>query len=253
MTNIPAPIGHHIIELMTVDSTNNYAMGRVNEGAVTEGTVYCAYQQTAGKGQREKVWLTEPGMNILLSAVLQPGWLALSDQFLLSATVALGVYDFFSGYAGDLTKIKWSNDLYWGDRKAGGILIENVLRGNNWSYAIAGIGININQVGFPAPLPNPVSLRQITGRTYDVKSLATELCAHLDRRYRQLRDGSGRSGILEDYVARLYRLDETASYRMNGQTFEGVIRGVQPDGKLILEKDGRVLQVDFGEIAFTSN
>lgn len=245
----PGIIGHPFVELPVVDSTNNYAMEQVNTGLVTEGTVYFAKQQTAGKGQRGKAWQTSPGENITLSIVLQPAMLELADQFMLSATVALGILDFFRHYAGNDSRIKWSNDIYWRDRKAGGILIENILRGNNWQYAIIGIGLNINEVDFPEHLPNPVSLRQITKQSWDVVKLAKALCRQIENRYLQLHPKNfGR--ILADYKEALFRLGEPAKYKINGATFTGIITDVLPDGKLIIMKDNIPTRFDFGELEF---
>lgn len=242
-------IGQPFYILDKIDSTNNYAMGQVNTGNVTPGTAWLAMEQTAGKGQRGKQWLSPPGQNIMLTVALQPGTLPLSRQFMLSVAVALGAYDLFHRYAGDETSIKWSNDIYWRDRKAGGILIENVLRGSTWQYAITGIGLNINQASFPEHLPNPVSLRQITGKSRDVVALARELCACLEQRVQALRPATYNT-MLEEYKSLLFRLGEPALYRMNGEYFQGIVRDVLPDGHLCLEKDGRVLELGFGEVEF---
>lgn len=242
-------IGQPFYILDRIDSTNNYAMEQVNTGQVTPGTAWFAMEQTAGKGQRGKQWHSPAGENIMLTLALQPNGLPLSRQFLLSAAVALGAGDFFRRYAGDETSIKWSNDIYWRDRKAGGILIENVLRGNTWQYAITGIGLNINQARFPAHLPNPVSLRQITGRPWDVVELAKELCQCLEPWLRQLRPAHYQA-VLDAYKSRLFRLQEPGLYRMQDEYFQGIIRDVQPDGKLCLEKNGALLVLDFGEVEF---
>jgi BirA family transcriptional regulator, biotin operon repressor / biotin---[acetyl-CoA-carboxylase] ligase len=242
-------IGQPFYILDKVDSTNNYAMEQVNIGTVTSGTAWFAMEQTAGKGQRGKQWLSPPGENIMLTIALQPGMLPLSRQFMLSVTVALGTWDFFSRHAGDETGVKWSNDIYWRDRKAGGILIENILRGNTWQYAIIGIGLNINQTAFPAHLPNPVSLRQITGKEWDAISLAKELCACLHERIQQLHPSTYES-LLNEYKSKLFRLQQPGLYRMNGEYFEGIIRDVLPDGRLCLEKNGEILYLNFGEVEF---
>jgi BirA family biotin operon repressor/biotin-[acetyl-CoA-carboxylase] ligase len=246
--NFPV-IGQPLYILDTVDSTNNYAMEQVNTGQVTSGTAWFAMEQTAGKGQRGKQWLSPPGENIILTIALQPGMLPLSRQFMLSAAVALGVHDWFSSYAGDETAIKWSNDIYWRDRKAGGILIENVLRGNTWQYAITGMGININQTAFPSHLPNPVSLKQITGKTWDAIELTRHLCACLDERLKQLHPAHYET-LLDAYKSKLFRFEQSGTYRINGEYFQGIIRDVLPDGKLCLEKAGEVLQLGFGEVEF---
>lgn len=235
--------------LDTVDSTNNYAMEQVNTGAVTPGTAWFAMLQTAGKGTRGKPWISPPGENIMISIALEPTMLPLSRQFMLSVAVALGAADFFARYAGDETGIKWSNDIYWRDRKAGGILIENVLRGNTWQYAITGIGLNINQTAFPPHLPNPVSLKQITGKEWDTVALAQDLCTFLHTRIGQLHPAQY-NDLLDEYKSRLVRMNKSGLYRMNGEIFEGTIRDVLPDGKLCLEKEGNILQLGFGEVEF---
>jgi BirA family transcriptional regulator, biotin operon repressor / biotin---[acetyl-CoA-carboxylase] ligase len=232
-----------------VDSTNNYAMEQISQGEVTEGTVYLALEQTAGKGQRGKNWVAGSGDSILMSMVLQPLLLAPSQQFVLSAGIALGTLDFLKKYLPADTSIKWSNDLYWRDRKAGGILIENVIRGNSWSYAVAGIGININQEIFSANLPNPVSLKQITGQHWEVEELAKDLCECLLLRYGQIKNGK-QVQILSDYRHFLYRWKMPAKYKSKGYLFTGKIINVEEDGVLVIETEGKVNKFSFGEIEF---
>jgi BirA family biotin operon repressor/biotin-[acetyl-CoA-carboxylase] ligase len=237
------PIGQPFTILSSVDSTNNYAMARVQAGLAQHGAAWFAHEQTAGKGQRNKQWLTNPSENILLSVVLQPFTLTASEQFLLSASVALATCDFYKNYAGDETSIKWPNDLYWRDRKAGGILIENSFRGNEWTFAIAGIGININQTRFDPALPNPVSLKQITGKNFNVIQLARELCTHLDKRFQQLQQ-SGIEPVLKDYEALMYKHGQMASFRKDGKLFQALVQGVAPSGRLIAGDR----QYDFNEL-----
>jgi BirA family transcriptional regulator, biotin operon repressor / biotin---[acetyl-CoA-carboxylase] ligase len=129
-------------------------MAKVHAGLASHGTVFFAHEQSAGKGQRGKTWITEAGANIIMSIVLQPDLLEIKHQFALSACIAVCLHDFFQKYSGNDCRIKWPNDLYWRDRKTGGILIENVILGTAWKYAIVGIGININQVAFPQYLTN---------------------------------------------------------------------------------------------------
>ncbi|MFA6609111.1 MAG: biotin--[acetyl-CoA-carboxylase] ligase, partial [Candidatus Paceibacterota bacterium] len=164
------------MELAVVESTNIYAMDLLQANLAGHGAAFFAHQQTSGKGQRGKSWTTEPGQNIALSVIIDVSFLTITRQFPLSSMVAAASYDFFSNYAGDETRIKWPNDIYWRDRKAGGILIENLVRGNNWQGAVAGIGINLNQTGFQASVRNPVSLKQITGKQYNPVEMARELC-----------------------------------------------------------------------------
>ena len=242
-------IGEPFITLSAVDSTNNYAMARIGEGPVEEGTTWFAWQQTSGKGQRGKSWQSEPGENVMLSVVLKPLMLKPSDQFMLSAMVALSVLDLIRNHTSQTSKIKWSNDLYIGDKKAAGILIENVIRGNDWHYAIVGIGLNVNQVRFPENVPNPVSLTQVTGTRYDVLEVAKELCGFLAQRYKELSPAHF-SSLLSEYAASLYHLGEEQLFEASHGIFKARIGGVEKDGKLRLKKDGQWSAVDFGEVSF---
>lgn len=246
----PFPVNEQpFIILNEVASTNNYAMARITEGGVSEGTAYFARLQTSGKGQRGKQWSSEPDENIILSLVLKPHRLKLSEQFLLSAAIALGSYDFVKKWAGEPTSIKWSNDIYWNDKKAGGILIENVIRGTEWTYAVAGIGININQEHFPPELPNPVSLRQITGTQYDVIALAKLLRESIWQEYIHLKPENFNS-LLTRYNDVLYRKNECKPYRMQNEVFNATLLGVEKTGKLMLEKEGSLIRTNLGEIEF---
>ena len=179
------PIGLPFTELTEVDSTNIYAMNQVKTNLAGHGAAYLAQKQWAGKGQMGKVWEAQTGQNILLSVVLDPKKLVFDglelEPHVVSMLVAVGCFNFFVAYAGDESSIKWPNDIYWRDRKAGGILIENSLRGTEWTWAVIGIGFNINQTSFSPDAPNPVSLRQITGRQWEIARLQTELSKALTK------------------------------------------------------------------------
>ncbi len=244
---MPHPtIGQRLIILPVIDSTNNYAMAQATAGLATHGTVYFALEQTAGKGQRGKTWHTTPGENIMMSVVIQPQALKTSQQFLLSAAIALGCYDFFKTYAGDETSIKWPNDIYWRDRKAAGILIESRVGNplNTWLFAIAGMGININQTQFAPEALRPVSLKQITGKTYDINTLAQELCTFLENRYQTIWNPQQ---LLADYQQALYKLGQSVKLKKANSVFETTIQGVTPSGQLIT-RDTLERQFEVGEV-----
>ncbi len=180
-------IGAPLIELPSIDSTNIYAMEQIKAGKAISGSCYNTPFQTHGKGQHGRVWESEKGQNLLCSYVLElkslnpaKNW-GPEDQKGLSAAVAIGAKAFFGVNAGDETLIKLPNDIYWRDRKAGGILIENSLRGTEWTWTVIGIGFNINQTSFSPDAPNPVSLRQITGRQWEIARLQTELSKALTK------------------------------------------------------------------------
>lgn len=232
MASPSGSIGQSFIELQEVDSTNNYATGLLHEGMASHGTVVFAHRQTAGKGQRYKSWVTgTTGLNIALTAVVHPHGLAPSQMFLLSMASAIAVHQLFSEYAGSQTKVKWPNDLYWNDRKAAGVLIENSLSGTQWKHALVGIGININQQTFPGLENSAVSLTNITGKQYDVISLAKDLCKKLDESFRFLLKSPGE--MVEVYQTLLYRRDEQVRLKSGNRQFEATIKGVRPGGELI--------------------
>ena len=169
MTAIPKKL----IILEKVDSTNNYAMAMVQKGEAISGGGIFAKEQTAGKGRRGKTWESKSGKNVILSITRQMQWLPVQHQFQLSVAVALGCLDFVSKYIKENIKIKWPNDIFINDRKAGGILIENAVKGNLWQWAIIGIGLNINQEDFDKEI-RAVSLKQMTGVNYEVIELGRE-------------------------------------------------------------------------------
>jgi BirA family biotin operon repressor/biotin-[acetyl-CoA-carboxylase] ligase len=178
-------LGEPLIELFEIDSTNMYAMEQIHAQKALSGSVYQTDFQTNGKGQHGRIWESHRGENLLCTYVLElnalkqgKNWVP-SEQLGLSAAVALGTQAFFMEFAGEETKIKKPNDIYWRDRKAGGILIENIVRGTDWTWTVIGIGLNINQTQFSNEAGNPVSLKQITGKDWDIKTMQKKLAESL--------------------------------------------------------------------------
>ncbi len=156
-----------IIELDFTDSTNNYAMRLIDGNKAQPGLTIVANGQTNGKGQRGKAWTDTPGQSLLMSIVVSPKH-TLSEQFLFNTTVTLAIVNVLQKLDNDLNiNIKWPNDIIVGDKKAGGILIENVLRGSKWTHSVIGLGLNILQDSFPADLPHATSLKIATGKSFD--------------------------------------------------------------------------------------
>jgi BirA family transcriptional regulator, biotin operon repressor / biotin---[acetyl-CoA-carboxylase] ligase len=239
-------IGEPFTELSEVDSSNNYAMAKAQAHLAAHGSTWFAWHQKAGKGQRGKNWNAEPGQNIMMSCIVEPHLLSIDNQFMLSVIVALACHDFFSSYALDETKIKWPNDIYWRDRKAGGILIENILKGREWKFAIIGIGININQTLFPPHLPNPVSLKQITGKAFNVVELAKELCTLLEKRWQQLKT-KPHYELLEEYSRNLYKLNKQVRFKKDNALFKAKLTGVSKLGNLLIDT-GTETEIAFGSV-----
>ena len=215
-----------------------------------EGDIVVVEQQTAGRGQRGHKWESGVGKNLTLSAVFEPTFLNPSAQFLLSEAVALGVRDMLLTYGVEV-KIKWTNDIYVGDKKLAGILIEHKLQGSGIARTIAGIGLNINQTEFSSELPNPISMAQALGRTFDRDEVLERLREALMRRYEQLRAGESEA-LQREYHQSLYRLDNEHWYALpDGSRFRGTIRGVAESGALAIEDDeGALHHFLFKEVEF---
>jgi BirA family biotin operon repressor/biotin-[acetyl-CoA-carboxylase] ligase len=240
-------IGQPFILLTTVDSTNNYAMAQAHAGMATPGTAYFALDQTAGKGQRGKTWNSSPGQNIIISLNLSPGKALINKSFMLSASVSLACYDLYNSLAGDQTSVKWPNDLYWRDRKAGGILIENILGPDKtWKCSIAGIGININQTEFGDFSNRAVSLRQITGKEETVIQLGKQLCFLVQSRLTKFYEGDY-AGILADYNQVLFMRGQKVKLKQGSIVFQTTIKEVDIHGRLIV-MDTMERSFGFGEI-----
>jgi BirA family transcriptional regulator, biotin operon repressor / biotin---[acetyl-CoA-carboxylase] ligase len=235
---------NQLIELESVDSTNNYAMARIHEGMASDGLVCLARNQWAGKGQRGKVWQSEPGQNLTMSLVIEPAPLLLSHQFLLSAAVALGILDLIQAFVRNYWSIKWPNDIYWNDRKAAGILIESVIQGKNWPFAVAGIGMNLNQESFPAEIPNAISLKQITGENYNPVLFAKELVPSIQNRISILRKDPDQ--ILNDCNQSLYKRSELINLKKGNDLIETRLSAVDAQGHLLTENG----LFDLGEVEF---
>ena len=223
--------GQQLIWLPACASTNSEAQTLVVQNRASDGCTIITDFQTAGRGQRGNRWEGAPAENLLLSVVWQPRFLAAAQQFRLSQAVALGVHDWAAALLGPAPglKLKWPNDLYYGDQKLGGILIENSLSGPAMQHSIVGIGLNINQQAFDSPVAT--SIGQITGRRYPREELAARLLESLERRYLQLR--AGQVGHLrQDYLRALYRYQEEHLFLIDGRPVSGQIVGVEEDGRL---------------------
>lgn len=235
-----------IYRFSTLASSNDEA----TQPLYREGDVILAQCQTAGRGQRGHRWESREGENLTFSLVLEPTFLPPSEQFLISECVALGVCDALSRY-GIEARIKWTNDIYVGDRKLAGILIEHKLQGSALARTVAGIGLNVNQQEFSRDLPNPVSMAQAAGREFDREQVLQTVATSLMVRYGQLRDGEAEK-LQTEYHRRLYRLGEEHWYALpDGERFRGTIRGVEPTGALCIETDcGDERKFLFKEVEF---
>ena len=221
-----------------------------------EGDVVWADFQTAGRGQRGHEWHSRKGENLTFSVVLEPTFVAIAEQFSVSEVVALSLVDMLAEY-GVEARIKWTNDIYVGDRKLVGILIEHSLAATTLRRTIVGVGINVNQTEFDASLPNPVSMAQLLDRELNTEEVLQSFLKHLQCNYEVLREMQNAKCKMQNclhqrYNELLYRLGEYHTYALpSGEKFEAKILGTAPSGALQLEnKQGEIKDYLFKEVEF---
>lgn len=224
-----------VIRLETIDSTNNYAMQLIDADSAPPGTVVVSRTQTQGRGQRGKAWQDQPGSSLLLSLVVAPVF-PLSAPFAFSASVALGVTDFLETQALEAEmKIKWPNDIVLNDKKAGGLLIENLIKGQQWVRAVVGLGLNVGREAAGPELPRATSLNREGGAFSDPWDLISPLRRAWEKRLTQ---PLPLSRILEEYQERMYRKGQIQRFRQGEQIWEARILGVNAQGQIGLERKG---------------
>jgi len=245
-------IGHSIIRLPEVDSTNDELARRMRSGALAEhGTVLAAAFQTKGRGMGTNTWDSVSGMNLTFSFIIQPDYLDAARQFYVNVFVSLALNQFVSDLLpGEEVRIKWPNDICVGSKKIAGILISHTVTGREILYSVIGIGLNVNQNVFSHDLPNPVSLSQVSGIRYDTEGLLGDLLVYLNDSYRKVSSGMFENNMTA-YKNSLLGFGKWRSYRGKKGTFKARIRDVSENGLLILEKvDGRTLECNFKEVEF---
>ena len=239
----------NIIFLTEVESTNNYANQLVLSKAAEHGTVVLAQYQNKGKGQQGNGWESEAGKNLLSSIILFPDFLSAAKQFYLSKITSLSIIDFLKTETGGIT-LKWPNDIYIENKKVAGILIENAIKGQNLSSTIIGIGLNLNQELFVSNAPNPVSLKQVSAKHYNIENVAETIFDNMHLWYQILKNG-GFNEIDFAYFNQLYRAKEWAMFAKKGVQFEAKINGIGEFGQLILEeRNGSISEYLFKEVEF---
>lgn len=238
--------GFRVLEYEEAGSTNTVAAALRGEER-KDKTVVLTHRQVAGRGQGENRWECEPGKNISLSVILCPEKCEASRQFAVSMVIALGCRDFVSRYVPSCT-VKWPNDVYVGDKKIAGILIEHSVSGIRIAASVCGIGLNVNQRRFLSDAPNPVSLYQLTEEELDIQQAVEELLGCIGNRYRQLDDYAA---LEHDYLKGLYRREGVYAWEDRAGVFRAMVEGVDEYGRLVLkDTEGRKRTYGFKEVKF---
>jgi len=223
-------------------------MAKAQIGA-PEGLVVAAFFQEKGRGQRGSTWESESGKNLTFSLLLRPIFMKVEEQFTISKAIALSICDWLKNNSVDAC-IKWPNDIYVGDKKIAGILIENSFSSAVLDVSIIGIGFNLNQTIFSPEIPNPTSLMLLRGNSYRPENVLSELIESIQSRYLQLQQGL-KTKVWADYLKSLYRFQNLSNYSNADGSFKAKIIGVKPTGELILEtENGQQRTFGFKEVNF---
>ncbi len=238
------------IELPRVQSTNTWLFQHA-EGlpSLTVVTTPC---QGAGRGQRGNSWESEDGKNLNFSMLWLPEGFPAVCQFAVSEAVALSVADTLEE-SGINARVKWPNDIYVGDSKISGILIEHSVTGRDINQSVIGVGLNVNQLRFLSGAPNPVSMAMLTGREHSVDDVCETLAAHIEQRLACAADAASRPQLHSEYMGRLWRGDGRMHQfaTPDGSRFRAAIAGVASDGMLtLMDESGAMHAYAFKEVSF---
>ena len=233
----------NIIKIHNCDSTNNYALSCRYTKLFSEGLVIVSDYQTSGKGQRGSSWISERGKNLLVTIVIEPN-LSIDKQFELSKITSLSILDCLESF-GLNSKIKWPNDILVDIKKISGILIQNLISKNIISHSVIGIGLNINQIKFENYELAPTSLSLELGNEYDIDEVQNRLLYCFQKRVSSYRNGVC---INSDFNKGLFKKDKVSSFQSSMNKFDGIIRGVNDRGLLIVETKNKIQEFDIKEI-----
>lgn len=240
-----------ILNVEEISSTNAHLFSLLNAENALNISIVTAEFQTAGKGQQGNSWHSARGENLLFSHVVFPQQLAAVEQFVISQIVALALCKTLQSF-GIESCIKWANDIYVGNKKIAGVLIENQLSGNLVKTCIVGIGLNVNQMEFPHGLPNPISMAQCVQKNFDRNEVLELYLQNFESAFSDFENQNiSRNAIANDYKRNLFRFQIPARFSDSAGEFEGVITDVKNDGKLVVQgTNGRNQEYHFKEIAF---
>ena len=226
-------IGNQVIKVKSIDSTNNYAAKLLNQTKVPFGTVIMAHYQTNGKGQRNTIWSSNGGDNLLMSVLLDLSFMPSEKIFFLSKSIALAIRAAVVDVIGVESNLKWPNDVLIDNKKIAGVLIENQWNNSNIVSSVVGVGLNVNQVDFQESF-SATSLKKITNKNYNVDNILKVLCKKLNKYYNQLASLNF-DNIDIEYHQHLVNYNKFCEFEENNILFNAKVKGVNQQGELMLE------------------
>lgn len=241
-----------ILRFDEINSTNVYLYDKISEKNDISDTVVVAAHQTAGRGMDKNRWESEAGKNLLFSIALNVNFLEAENQFKISQAVSVAIVETLSQFVDNQQLyVKWPNDIYFGDKKLAGMLIQNTIEGRMMGVSIIGIGLNVNQIEFSSDIPNPISLKQILGEDFDLENLLNLLIKNIKSSVEGLRIKENQIAINEKYISKAYRYRQWADYVYKNKVKSMIINGFDFYGRLILEdQSGDEIICDVKELQF---
>ena len=236
-------LGKNIIHFNELNSTNEFAINFIKNNKINSPIIITTYFQVNGAGQREKIWESEQGKNLLMSVILSPN-ISLKDQFNLTILSALAISDLLNEYKLKNVKIKWPNDILINDKKIAGILIQNKVKSDKISHSVIGIGLNINQMVFKDYLPKATSILSEISEEMNLEKVRDILISFMEKRYNEIINGKN---LMEEYQKNLYLKNQKSLFQINERKVFGIIKSVTSSGKLVVDID------EVGEKYFSLN
>ncbi len=235
-----------------LDSTNEEAIRLYQKGELSTPTVIHSHYQSNGKGYGDNYWESAGGKNLTFSIACFPRMIEPSDQFILTQIISLSLWAVVSEVIpAKKIAIKWPNDLYVGNKKIAGVLIQNFIKGNSIDFSVIGVGLNVNQKVFLSDAPNPTSLIIETGKIFDTEVLLKKILQHFATYKNNLAALSLSETIHTRYLENLYRFGVFHRYKDKEGIFTAEITGINSFGQLkLITKKGEKRVYGFKEVEF---
>ena len=234
-----------IIKLSAIDSTNSFLKEMASSSTVENFTVVVTENQIKGRGQQGSTWESEAGKNLIFSVFVTFESLNILDKKYLNYAVSLAVFEVLQQENIPRIAIKWPNDILSANKKIGGILIENSLKGSKISSSVIGIGLNVNQTRFSSTLEKASSLKLTSNRTFDLAQLLKDMLVRLQSKI-VLLNTKDFASLETSYLRVLHKKNIPTMFKDRTDVlFMGIIRGISMDGKLQVELEDETLR-EFG-------
>ena len=241
----------NIIKLNAISSTNDFLKQKHISAKCKDGDIIWSINQTEGKGQRKNKWLSEKGKSLTFSIYKQFDQLIFTNSFVLSSCVSLSIVKTLKKIGLKEVHIKWPNDILAGNKKIGGILIENIVKANYIKSSIIGIGLNINEEKFNE-LPNATSVFLELKKKFELDMILDILINELFKSFKELNNEENK--IINSFSSFLWKKNDYASFKNKNNYFRAKLKGVKISGNLILEFDnGSISEFNSNEITMNYN